>query len=154
MQKLQPQRNACSLLLPCQSTILQDWILSHRETTCESERLYRNTVSRRFRGQKLCFFPTFFEACFNALLFIQYLLSLGEIAKETLSHRLHCILYLYCTFQRIRYKHSIRCWELRIWYHIKSQFLPLRGNKYISVDKLQSYFPYHAIIASFMESGY
>lgn len=39
---LQAQRNAYSLLLLCQSVILQDWTLSHHETTCESQRLYRN----------------------------------------------------------------------------------------------------------------
>lgn len=56
--------------------------------------------------------------------------SLHITQGDIITHVTLYISHLYCTFQRIRYKHSVTCWELRICCHIKSQFLPLRGNKY------------------------
>ena len=95
VQKLQPQRSTRSLLLPCQSAILQDWIFWHHETTPEAERLYHSTESRRFSKQELCFFPAIFEVCFSSLLFIHYLLSLRQMAREALSHMQHCVYHTF-----------------------------------------------------------
>lgn len=136
MQKLQHQRNTHSLLLLWQSAIPHDWILSHCETTCESESLYHNTESGRLSKQKLGSCPQFLR-----LVSACYSLFNTHYHSEKLPKRNYHTGYTVCKVNLPwLYISEDKVWTFNKIFGTedkvsqKSQLLPLRGTKYHSAD--------------------